>query len=279
MTAVVRLTGLHGNSPVGFLASMGLLSLMGGRMAWDEGCVAVFAPPSGVEDVVSALLKLLHGCSRRYEGFPDHPKNMTPETWQDLYTKRPEWAEVLGGEDKKGFRPTSLCLGAGQLKMVRDALKSAVLVDPAVQDKDVVRARLDEALFGPWQYKDSVHSLCLDPDAKRDGAFSRTEPSKTETRGVAAAYWLAFQGLVVVPVIAGQTSGATRSGWSWVTGPHQRGLSGWRSLVVAASAMSPKELAAQEVTLWHSRFGRSGSIGWLLHPRPVRGLEAAGTGA
>ena len=270
MANEVRLEGLRGNTPVGFLACMGLLSLLGGRLGWDEGGVAQYEPGAESGDLVEALVLRLRGCSVEYKEFPSHPKGMKREDWVSLLKKRPEWAQALGGESRDGLRPTALCLGAGQLKMVKDALKSAALLDINVAEENAARGRIAEALFGPWQYADEVHSLCIDPEAKRDGAFTRTEPSNTKTRGVAGAYWLAFQGLVAVPVIAGQTVGATKFAWRWVTGSQRRGLAGWRALMMLVGAMRDAERVAQNITVWESRIGRSGSNGWLLQSRQVR---------
>lgn len=66
-----------------------------------------------------------------------------------------------------------------------------------------VIASVEEALFGPWLYKDSEHPLGWDPNTQRIHALRNKAPTNdTAGRSVAAAVFLATQALPLFPCFA-----------------------------------------------------------------------------
>jgi hypothetical protein len=65
------------------------------------------------------------------------------------------------------------------------------------------REAFQEALFGPWQYRDDQHSLGWDPEAQRLHALRGKAPTNDTTRrSVRAAVFLASQALPLFPCFA-----------------------------------------------------------------------------
>ena len=269
-TGPIRLDALRGDTPVGFLAAMGLLRLVGGTLGWGEDCVAVHHGYSDRDVLAMELVEALTGSAARFEAMPSDPKKLTRDEWLALLAAEPLWAQCLAGDEEEGIEATDLCLTAGQQKMVEVALQSGVLVDAERTAADDARERIREALFGPWRYRDRVHSLGLDPVTKQDGAFASTEPSKTPALGMAGLYWLAWHGLPAVPVVAGRAVGAEARAWVWPLSVQARGAMGWERLAKVAPAMDGAERRAMGVTLWRSAVVRSGSYGWFAPAAQVR---------
>ena len=66
------------------------------------------------------------------------------------------------------------------------------------------RRRIEEALFGPWIYKDKEHSLGFDPRGQRFHALMNVAPTNESNKGsVSAATFLAIQALPLFPCFVG----------------------------------------------------------------------------
>ncbi len=61
---------------------------------------------------------------------------------------------------------------------------------------------VEEALHGPWRYTDDLSALGWDPAAERHHALEAQAPTKSPTKAVASAVWLAAESLALFPCVA-----------------------------------------------------------------------------
>ncbi len=208
----LRLGGLRGNNPLGFLAAVGLLEVLSRRhpraaLSWSLGLVPA-AMFHGVEEgaiIDSVLQDAAETLTSAVLNWP--PENPVADAkvapsqlraWAGDVATQPDWVSDLwsgllsdGALDNNGTsKPTHLHFTAGQQKfldMVRQLGGSV--------DED----RLREAVFGPWRYDSTLPSLSLDIRGERIYALRGRDPSKETRTGVPAADWLAFRGFAMYP--------------------------------------------------------------------------------
>jgi hypothetical protein len=223
----IELSGIDGGNPVGFLAALGVLRLIGTveggtspRLSWTKGFRPVVhtRKPMSPEELSAGLADGLRNIIKegvtglgdiigvecgRFEQFVEDAYKAGSEC-------RLRFAAAFGSnaalaEKKSTIVPNQLSFSNGQggKLLLKDVQKLVQLATPE---------RLREALFEPWRYEDlDQPTFRWDPLDMRTGAHMSTDPGSTETRSVAAANALAFVGmsfLVSVPMAGGlQTTG------------------------------------------------------------------------
>lgn len=219
-TKEIELTGLVGSSPIGALAAFGLLRLCAGieplraaKLGWrrHDDWVALLRVP---EDVGKDDLLALLGAR-----LAKQPLDMF--TWsEDIRVDRQTYQNVLeisarkasvhdrhfcdylaafasesAVDQSKGLvKPTLFYMTSGQQRF----LNSAREVDEACRDRPL--DKLNEALFGPWLYRDKQHALGWDPAAERLYALRYKKPGEDAPTSVSAAVRLALEALPLFPV-------------------------------------------------------------------------------
>lgn len=227
----LALAALSGDTPVAFMAALGLLELApeGCRLHWEPTTQG--ARLTGIE--ADALLDHLVATMRGRSAAPElaltekgDVRGLSLEQYRAMVAAADRltlsWIRCWWREEGDGILPTDLCLTGGPMRFIKMARMLAESLDldknPAAPDK--VRAQFEEALFGPWQYRDNRSSWGWDPATYRPGAFTPEAPTKMKLEGVAAAYWLAWESQLFFPCIPGQgTLGFQRHPrrWNWVT--------------------------------------------------------------
>lgn len=215
----IDLPALVGTNPLGFLAALGVLysaDVQSGpreplpRLAWTDD-VEPSAILTGVEDMGVLLDRL--------EAERDAVAKCTALNWprdNPLSTAKPDratlraWAQVCyqdpdprsaavfnslvaeGAYAGKGVaKPTHLDFTAGQQQLLNMVRQLAATSD---------RARLEEALAG-WVPDRQFPSLSFDPADERLYALRAIDPSGDKKASVPGANWLAFLGLLMLPVV------------------------------------------------------------------------------
>lgn len=226
------LTGLEAGHPLKVMAAFGLLRLCDqlperlGRVALDWEGEGLWRPVLLTESAVSKE-ELIESLLVAMKGRADAPE----WTWADdlkvpveEFSMRLRQAEAdQGGAQLSSFlaafssdvvvndrtqrtRPTALDMTGGQqrfLAMARDLAKSLdVMKIRSDSDRQRIWASFQEALFGPWQYQEKVHSRGWDPTTEALYALRAKDPSKDDAMGVRAAVWLAHESMPLFPVVA-----------------------------------------------------------------------------
>jgi hypothetical protein len=119
-------------------------------------------------------------------------------------------SEFITAPSTGELKPTAFHMTAGQqqfLKSVRELATSldaaANLADRKAQKRrEEIRTSFQEALFGPWRYRDKSHSLGWDPGTEALYALSAVAPTDAKPKSVRAAVWLAVESLPLFPCFA-----------------------------------------------------------------------------
>ena len=219
---------LQGSSLLGFLAALGafrtiaeLPEMSGVRMRWiPEGgsyCPVLKLPvQSTIGSIVEKLHIVLHGLGDHYVITADKDLKIHRANFRTLAKKAakdflshsdPEAASMVaafgcdavcdekGIIEDTGFRTMS---GAGHQHFLE-------FID--VLAKETTSSQLQEALFGPWGYRDTSPTMRWDAEDDRRYALRWDEPSKDPVRTVRGANRLAIAALPFFPVVP--TSGTT----------------------------------------------------------------------
>lgn len=111
-------------------------------------------------------------------------------------------ATTADADERIRATPLALLNGSGHQHFLGSAAELMV---------DCSAAHIEEALFGPWQYRDEKYSLRLDPREDRRYALMAVDPtaSSNKPRTVWGANRLAFEALRLFPVIGGQRNART----------------------------------------------------------------------
>ncbi len=212
----IELTGIRGDIPIGVMAAFGVLRLCTQQLELTESCLswkitngrwsAVLSVKELLSDqeLIEKLLSCLTGASARPEwNWSEQIKGIPAKTFREAASAPLKFGNLssnwfaafgteLGGEEGE-LDPTPLDMTVAQQKFLAEAVK---LVYSLEGDGKSV----NEALFGPWLYRDDQHSLGWDPSTIKLGAFSGAAPTKMVNSGVRAAVWLAFESLPLFPV-------------------------------------------------------------------------------
>jgi len=228
MTAL-SLTGLRASTPLGALAAFGLLRVCSQlplpqpvRLSWrltvDWSAELWFARPVTANTLTDALAA--HMATRAdapvltwradIKAPPAEFAAFARQAQREAQPEQRETAdfiaafgsELITAVSKPEVKPTALHMTAGQQKFLQMARSLAQALAPKPGTRRPPQAAFQEALFGPWQYQDSYHAMGWDPATERLHALRAQSPSKDKPRSVAAAVWLAFEALPLVPAAA-----------------------------------------------------------------------------
>ncbi len=222
------LTGLTGSSPLGVLASYGLLrlcqqvpDLLGTKLSWR------WMTESGIHlDDPTAELTLPNDIdgTEFVRIISDHiqKKDFSIFSWgddvrveQDLYRQmlvskilvsdrfNREQIDILaslGSEIVKDavkgkVKPSPLYMTAGQQKFLK--IITEIIASMHNRTEDAIK----EALFGPWKYADDFYSLGWDPSTERLHALREKAPTSEQVKCVRAAIYLATESLALFPTV------------------------------------------------------------------------------
>jgi hypothetical protein len=217
----IKLTGLSGSTPIGALASFGVLricslmqSFAGCKLAWilrDDWVPSLLLPEgTSANYLVTELTTWYQKRTKEPFEWSDDIR-VTPEEYRPLLKKHAEEATrsvrdladffTAFGSDKavdgsKGLvKPTSFHMTSGQQKFLRDLRKHLERLNKNPSD------RIRAALFEPWTYDDPLHSLGWDPDTERMYALRHRAPTTENPQSVSAAVWLAAEALPLFPTV------------------------------------------------------------------------------
>lgn len=241
----LELSALHGHTPIGFMAALGLLRVLptGALLSWNPSTQVAYLDGLQRETLLEHLRLHMTGRSASAElHLADDVRKYAVDTFRSEYERAEEplasWMRAWWREDGKdgNTTPTDLCLTGGPQRMIKMARELAHALDPARKKgaDQFVNAKFEEALFGPWRYEDDFASWGWDPATFRPGALTAAAPAGMKMAGVAAAYWLAWESLPLFPCIHGEgTLGfETRPrAWTWATWAEPLDLSAVRALL------------------------------------------------
>lgn len=293
---MIELKGIPGNSPIGFMAALGLLRVLGEdrelpvRLSWDHATPRLH----GLEDrdeLLEHLSAQMQGRHRDVEwNWSKTPKGVSPETYaqacQEAETKaeRTEralaflagWATDASLNDKGLVHYTWLDMTSGPQRLIANLRAVAESLEPP----DEARQAFDNALFGgPFEEQ---HSFGWDPSTIRQHAHEAKAPSRLKPAGKRGWIWLAAESLAWHPVLP-RADRARTTGCETVD---EGGMAYFWGLWSAAAELGPDEarmLRALDFhalarrpgieSMWASTIGESGNYSILLparrlHPSP-----------
>lgn len=232
-TTEIELTGLTGSSPIGALAAFGLLrlcveidALAQAKLAWRrrDDWFAVLAVPDNINKETLVTLLSEHFGKQPTDVFAwSGDVRIAREQYQDILQKSVDDASVsdrlfcdylaafaseMALDNAKGLiKPTAFYMTSGQQKFLASALELA-----ETYRKDQTE-KINEALFGPWLYRDKQHALGWDPAAERMYALRHKKPGDETPTSVSAAIRLALEAIPLFPVFPDKNGRLSTSGF------------------------------------------------------------------
>lgn len=198
----MKLTGLRGDSLLGFLAALGVCRLTRGRLAWDLAGGPPVAVLDSSKDPQELVGELFEACKLRpapvaYEPQLERAFKVTREEWRKFAANHPDWAVALGSDAGKDvFRsPLLMSSGGGHQHALTTIDKLALQID---------ELDIQTALFGPWR-RHAKLGLRYDPGEDRTHADAWANPSDATAESEVVPWGatrLAFEGLVLIPTLA-----------------------------------------------------------------------------
>ena len=226
------LTGLDGSNPLGFLAAVGVLRILGdlnntARMAWratqrgwrpsltgvghdqDELCSALQTSLKEASNAIFDIGKAQEGKkeSNKFPFAADRLASAFKAAVGRAHVEDRREVDLLaafGTELHPGKNGTFQCTG---FKMVRsgDSNRQGMLYYAKALRESLDRGMLDRTLFHAWDYMDGGYSLRWDPIEDQRYALRWRDPSKSDTTDgpgtMVAANCLAVEGLRCLPVM------------------------------------------------------------------------------
>lgn len=230
--STLHLPGLLAHQPLGFLAACGLLRSLTEwqdfgliKLSWkkaDGGETRNAVIHSEHELDMDAVTQVLlcrsklqrESAALKWSGKIDDRTKYREAAWnaiQGLAERRPrDDADMLAAlasdlvDDGGKLRSTAFDLTSGNQNLLKSIRVLAGEPETA-KDKPnpLTRDAIEEALLGPWRYRDGHHSLGWDPNGQRLHALRGKLPEKDkEGRSVRAAVFLASQALLLFPCFA-----------------------------------------------------------------------------
>lgn len=215
------LTGLIGSNPLGALAAFGLLrvcseipELNHARLSWkaEDDWIAVLTLPGGhkAESLMTHLAAYL--MRRKFDVFnwspdvrvqpEDYKRRLTQQGERARYSERLEadyyvaYGSEMTTDGSKGLvKPSAFHMTSGQQKF----FKSISELGESLRSNS--EEAIQEALFGPWLYRDKCHSLGWDPTTERMYALRHRAPTSEAPLSVRAAVWFAVEALPLFPTV------------------------------------------------------------------------------
>ncbi len=261
----LKLTGLKGHHPLGFLAACGTAvacaeAREGVRLGWtrpiEEGPwiaqIQFHTHGNPFDELLSILMtRARNQNSSPALGWPDGQKKTDRKINKQQPARFREYAKkALAQEDISLARIQSNAFAAlttdaiitrdhmlqptyfdmtsasqGFVDQIKDLAKNLAKVPSGQSTKPTPQCSFQEALIGPWQYRDDEHSLGWDPQAQRLHALRNKAPTNdAQGLSVRAAVFLASQALPLFPcfAVAGKlrTTGFYREkGEDWFSWP------------------------------------------------------------
>ncbi|MBE2263417.1 MAG: hypothetical protein IAE92_11795 [Burkholderiaceae bacterium] len=274
----LELAPMQGHTPIGFMAAVGLLRTapIGTRLSWDRASQT--AELHGIEKDAILDHLIAHMAGRHLSPelhIADDVRKFDVENFRTRYeaadASLAEWMRAWwreGREDGKA-ETTDLCLTGGPQRMIKMARELAQELDPARKKgaEKFVRAKFEEALFGPWRYEDQQASWGWDPATFRPGALTGNAPTSMKLAGVAGAYWLAWESQPLFPCLHGQGTLGFEfrpRAWTWPTWAEPLDIHAVRALL-----RQPQEARAIGGMRYRSGIVLAGKIQWFEPGRVV----------
>lgn len=278
---MIRLTGIPAASPIGFMAALGLLRVLGQdhgvpvSLGWQDGCACL----EGIDaqELVDVLVRHMEGRHQAREfTWSDSTRGVTADAYRAacLDAARANDLRALGFlaaygsdavlDDKGQVRSTRLDMTSGRQSLISDLRKlAAVLESP-----DAARAAFQAALFGGAYDKDQS-SYGLDPATQRSHATEHASPQKSAPLGKRGWVWLFAESLPLHPVLPVGSNRALPAGYDlgyfWPI---------WHAQVSLAEASALRLLSLDALRrlagideLWRSTYFQIGKYGALSSPR------------
>lgn len=266
-TAELTLPALQGSSLLGFLAALGAFRTLATlpetsdvRMRWVPGggsyCPVLRLPTSADPDsVVEKLHTALRGLAGHYVITVDKDLKIPRANFRKLANKAA--ADFLSHTDPTAaslvaaFGCDAVCNDEGMIedtgfRTMSGAGHQHFLEFMNVLAKETTAEQLNEALFGPWRYRDFSPTMRWDAEDDRRYALRWDEPSKDPVRTVRGANLLAIAALPLFSVVPTSGTAVATTGFSgrgsrdtFVTWPI---WTGWLTLDAVRSLLALKEL-------------------------------------
>ena len=294
MTDSLQLPALDGANPLGFLAALGLLTVgdrMFGegawRLSWTKRVVAtpILHGVSSVDEVISAVLA--DRDQWRTATVLEHPADDVKMSQADL--RRYVMSCVGENTDNRSSGLVAAIVAEGPLAGTGESKPTDLhftagnqkLIEMARRIRDGLTAgHLTEALETGWKYESELPSLRWDLADDRTYALSATNPAKTTKLTNPGAEWLAFLGLMTLPVFAAGTKllttgcagGWKRGAFTWPNWDRPLTHRAASSLIGAVDGKKLDGLEAWSVfRLYTSTIRRSdqGGYGTFAPPKPI----------
>lgn len=229
----IEMPGLRGHHPLGFLAACGLMRLASerspARLGWKTETTGGWTAVLQIGEAQADSLhdRLIHIVAESAEIFikalehvgiaeaeapaSDFRKwsestsvtDLLPSIGSDILQRRKDSGNNKG---KLVIRMTHFAMTSGQQDLISGARKVAEKLAKRSRKNQIqekVRQKIQEALFGPWSYRDDEHSLGWDPNSQRLHALRNKAPTNDDkNRSVSGAVFLATQALPLFPCFA-----------------------------------------------------------------------------
>lgn len=259
---MITLGALNPVNPQAVFASFGLLRVLAeagvaASLAWRDGLRAELhgIDLEGLGGPVLARLDT----GRAELNWCDSVKGFTGYRGLMADCAHHPWLQAFWLESPDGTEETKLDMTAGAQKffVAARAVADYLLARPMA---DALRRTLVE----PWDYADRISGLGFDPASMRSGATitGGKSPSAAPHATMALATWLAVEAFPLFPT---RWLGGKPDEIVWALPHRPVGLGQLRQMLLAAPALSDRELEAQGWSRWRSKIGRNGKFGYL-HP-------------
>lgn len=199
---MMLLTGLRGDSFLGFLAALGVCRTLDAPLSWQQRGPLWLAHIDIDHDENDVIDRLHAGCQlapppTAYDPSLDPAVKLSIDEWRKFANEHPEWAPALGTDVGGEYCRSPLLMSKGGGHQHPLTMVSALCEEIDAED---VRS----ALFGPWVRKWG-RGLRLDPMEDRTHADAWRDPSKrsVESRVVPwGATRLAFEAFPLAPTLS-----------------------------------------------------------------------------
>lgn len=296
---MIELEGVPGTTPIGFMAALGLLRVLGEdrelpvRLSWDHATPRLH----GLEDRDELLKHLVAQMQGRHRDVEwtwaktvKGNNGVQPEAYAqacreaEAKSERPEralaflagWATDASVNEKGAVRYTRLDLTSGKQRLI-DNLRA---VAASLESTSKAQAAFETALFGgPFEHQSSFG---WDPSAIRQHAHEARAPTSLKRAGKRGWIWLAAESLAWHPVLP--DAGRTRT--TGCEAVNEGGMAYFWGLWSADAELGPGEarmLRALDFrslarrpgveSLWTSTIAKSGNYSVLLPARRVHPPE------
>ena len=262
MTDGIRLDGLEGTNPLGYLAALGIQVVFACDerspcLWWTDDVTprAVVDADFGIDRIAERALQVCREWQHSKAMNPTRndgtsmPKadslKLSPDDLREYLGQYrdhagPEFPAAVvaeGSVDRSGAaKPSDLYFAAGQVVFLREARK----ILGQVAEEDLVAD-----LRGPWAYHSKLPSMGWDIVDDRVYALRPDDPSKEKKHTNPGAEALAILGMSLYPVFADRKAGRDRTLTQGCSGDWKRGLFSWPLWARPMSLDSVRSVLAQ----------------------------------